>query len=94
MVPGRIASALLLVGVLGLDVACARERVEVGESDAGGASAAEVDGEAPIFPGGDGGADVILSTCGPPPAIGRCNPPCPNGYVTLEDGGATCECCP
>ena len=76
-------------------VACARERVEVGEAEpVPSDDAAAPEAESPIFPIGDGGADVVLSTCGPPPSIGRCQQPCPTGYVPLADGAPTCECCP
>ena len=91
--PKAGAILLVLACVAGV-FACARERVEVGESDAGSIDdAAPSEAGSPIFPIGDGAPDVSLSTCGPPPPIGRCQP-CPTGYVTFDDGGATCECCP
>lgn len=78
---------------LGL-AACARERVDVAEAaqesdDAGD----EPDDAAPSFPAAD--AAVLAEggvVCGPPPQIGRC-PPCDGGYA-VENGAATCTCCP
>lgn len=85
----------LIVVLLACAAACARERVEVGEVDEPTAQdGAAPEAESPIFPAGDGGVDVVLSTCGPPPSIGRCQQSCPTGYVVLEDGGPSCECCP
>lgn len=88
----RVAALVAALLACALCAACERERVEVADSDAAG-SGSEGDAESPVFPVGEGGPDVILQTCGPPPALGRC-PPCPNGYVPLPDGGASCECCP
>lgn len=73
--------------------ACERERVEVGESSSADEADAS-DGSTPMFPIVEGGVDALVGTCGPPPVIGRCLNPCPTGYVTLPDGGGTCECCP
>ena len=86
--------ASLVAVVASALVACARERVDVGDVDGGGEGAAVIDAQPTIVPGADGGVDVVLVTCGPPPAIGRCAESCPNGYETAPDGEATCACCP
>jgi hypothetical protein len=75
--------------------ACARERVEVAETeiaDGGGATPAN-DANPPPFNTVDGSLDALPS-CGPPPSIGRCAQQCPTGYKPLDDGGPSCECCP
>ena len=90
----RFAAALILVSLSALAsiAACDRERVDVGDIDGGGETA-EVDAQQTIVPQVDGGFDVVLVTCGPPPAVGRC-PPCPNGYAPGPDAEPTCDCCP
>lgn len=74
--------------------ACERERVEVGESTAPDDGDGSSDGTTPSFPIVEGGVDALVTSCGPPPVIGRCLNSCPTGYVTLPDGGTSCECCP
>ena len=87
-----VAAILVALSPVALLVACDRERVDVGDID-GGAEIIEVDGQQTIVPQVDGGFDVVLVTCGPPPPVGKC-PPCPNGYAPGPDAEPTCDCCP
>jgi hypothetical protein len=95
MIVRRCFALLALVALVAL-VACARERVEVAETeapDSGGPTNAS-DADPPPFNTLDGSLDALPS-CGPPPSIGRCAQQCPTGYKPLDDGGGpSCECCP
>lgn len=76
----RLLMAVLFAVALS---ACERERVEVAESEPASPFL-------PIVDGGEGGRP----TCGPPPPIHRCAP-CPfDRFVSFDDGGTGCECCP
>jgi hypothetical protein len=78
---------LLCIVLLACVSGCARERVEVGDSQDDAIDAATDAGTALFPPPADAG-----STCGPAPIVKRCER-CPNGYVIFQDGGTNCECC-
>ncbi len=88
--PRLLMAALFAVALS----ACERERVEVAESNGdAGATPTPNDAASPFLPIVDGGEDG-RPTCGPPPPIHRCAP-CPfDQFVSLDDGGTECECCP
>jgi hypothetical protein len=72
--------------------ACAREQVEVAESEERGGDVGLADTDAPpMFPSTDAGASFDGGACGEAPLIGVCAD-CPNGYV-IVDGESTCTCC-